>query len=49
MPTLFKCWVDKVDFAINDVGINSGSLRLFGVRCLFELILGSVMLVFTDV
>ena len=31
--------VDKAEFAINAVGVNSESRRLFGVRSLFELIL----------
>ena len=49
MPTLFKGRVDKAELAINAVGVNLGSRRLFAVRRLFELILGSVMLAFADV
>ena len=49
MPTPFKRRVETAKFAINAVGVNLGSRRLFGVGRLFEFILGRVMLVFSDV
>ena len=35
--------VDKAEFAINTVGVNSGSRRLFGIRHLFELVLSQTL------
>ena len=40
---------DKAEFAINTVGINLGSRHLFGAWRFYELIPGSIILVYSDV